>query len=620
MPAPSASDEADSSSVAVSRFLAVCAAVALVAMLTAFLRAWTLAFNSDFAIVGLLAKRFLETGELPLFIGQVGYQGLLVEVPAVAAAYKLFGIHRYSLNVAPALFTVGLVYLFYGMLRQSCGRLVGVLASLCLAVSSSYWYHEVARTQPNYVETFAFGLMLFQLYWSFLKARSVDLTLRRRDYRTIAAFGFVLGFALYTYGQILYFAVAIGLHASLLYLRGIYRREASPVWWKHALRPRGGLAEAAATALAVLLALAWLAMAMTGRYEFRGRPQLLTSPFANFVLLLVAYGLLHGISFVCHYGPTLLANAKALATLFAALVLGYSPKLYYNFVLKLPSVKRTGISGYWHDAVRRLGIAWQGNLDSLNLHPQEVESVVLGVTLALCFVAFLVHAAKLAWSIVTAQRDWTVILDLPLVALLPIPILGLFALSDGVVDAMSARYTISLWLFYAAAVAWCAVRLWMGDRPDVTQKPRLSQTNISRHEIAQRLRKIAAVVLVVTFLTNNAIGFIRTVREAPDTTGFEPVIEYLQANNLSRGYGYFWYAYAITLQTNEDIIIDSLDPRYLPFYEARIAEANEIAYLDKAPYRLDATIGQTVSIEKRNYRVLDKKQFNEMSVYRLRRD
>ena len=587
-----------------SRTLLASAVIALVVMLIAFLKAWTIAFNSDFAIVGLLAKRFLETGELPLFIGQVGYQGLLIEVPAVALAYKIFGINPYSLNLAPALFSVVLVYLFYRVARESCGKLTASLATLCLVVSSSHWYHQVARTQPNYVETFALGLLLFHLYWSFLKARGDEVkALQRSDYKTIAAFGFVAGFGIYTYGQILYFLIAIALHAAILYLRGIYQRERSPDWWKQALLPRGGgWAQRAATLLTAIIALAWLAMAIAGRYEFREtRIRFLTSPFANFVLLVLSYGLIHAISFVRHYFRVMVLHAKAIGCFFAALVIGYSPKLYYNLVLKLPSIKRTGISGYYADAVRRLGIAFHGNLSFLNLNEHGGLDWILGLSLALCFICFLWHGMKLAWKIITAQREWSAILEIPLITLLPIPVLGLFTLSDGVLDAMSARYTISLWIFYALAVAWCVVSLW----------------NTSSK--VGWVWRSASFIFVMLFLANNGIHFYRSVREAPLTTGFEPVIAYMKEKNLRFGYGYFWYAYAINLQTNEELVIDSIDPKYIGYYAPLVAQANEIAYIDKKPYMLNVE-SESTSIAGQNYRILEKAEFNEMSVFHLKRE
>ena len=38
---------------------------------------WRFGFNSDFAMIGLLAKRILTTGEQFIFVPKVGYQGLI---------------------------------------------------------------------------------------------------------------------------------------------------------------------------------------------------------------------------------------------------------------------------------------------------------------------------------------------------------------------------------------------------------------------------------------------------------------------------------------------------------------------------------------------------------------
>ena len=103
---------------------------ATAAVVGGFLYFWRYGFNADFTMVGLMAMRFLETGEVPIFVWKVGYQGMLLEAGSVALAFKFFGIGPHSLNLAPAFFFLALIALYGFSLKQWSGRSVALLSVL----------------------------------------------------------------------------------------------------------------------------------------------------------------------------------------------------------------------------------------------------------------------------------------------------------------------------------------------------------------------------------------------------------------------------------------------------------------------------------------------------------
>lgn len=50
---------------------------------------WDLAFNSDFAMIGLVGRHILQTGEQFIYVPKVNYQGLLIpEYPVLVLTVK----------------------------------------------------------------------------------------------------------------------------------------------------------------------------------------------------------------------------------------------------------------------------------------------------------------------------------------------------------------------------------------------------------------------------------------------------------------------------------------------------------------------------------------------------
>lgn len=163
------------------RFLTALLVIAIGVMSGLFLQYWQYGFSSDYAMIGLMAKHILERGEHPIFVWSVGYQGMFLEGHAVALAFKLFGISPVTLNYAPFVFYLLTILFFFLCVQESFGRTVGLLSAFFVVVSTPEFYGRVLRTQPNYGETYMFGLMLIYVYLRFLAGFSKKGKIRTRD-------------------------------------------------------------------------------------------------------------------------------------------------------------------------------------------------------------------------------------------------------------------------------------------------------------------------------------------------------------------------------------------------------------------------------------------------------
>ena len=60
-------------------------------------------------------------------------------------------------------------------------------------------------------------------------------------------------------------------------------------------------------------------------------------------------------------------------------------------------------------------------------------------------------------------------------------------------------------------------------------------------------------------------------------TDFSGLIEHLRKKGIKRGFGDYWVSYAITFQTDEEIILEPVVTNYLPYYLPLVnREANPV--------------------------------------------
>ena len=163
---------------------------------------WDLAFNSDFAMIGLVGRHILQTGEQFIYVPKVNYQGLLVEGNLSALLFLFLGESPRVLHLCAAIIFCLFLISYHFAVKAWFSQRIAFLSTLLMCFSSPLFFGSVLRTQPYYGETFALGCFLF---WSLKKY------LETRKYLFFYLASFATGFGLYLYSQIIFFIGAIFL-------------------------------------------------------------------------------------------------------------------------------------------------------------------------------------------------------------------------------------------------------------------------------------------------------------------------------------------------------------------------------------------------------------------------
>jgi hypothetical protein len=190
-----------SSAVRRERWLAAIAVVALVTFRSAlFVFETPLAFDSDQAVIGLMAKHLMQGRAFPLFFYGQNYM-LGVEAWLAAPMFVLFGVSVAALKLPLLLMNVAVPVLLVLLLEREVGLrpLYGAIACLFLVVPPPGTAALLLETTGGNIEPFLYGLLLWLL--------------RRRP----VGFGLVLGlgflqreFTIYSLAAILVLHVATG--------------------------------------------------------------------------------------------------------------------------------------------------------------------------------------------------------------------------------------------------------------------------------------------------------------------------------------------------------------------------------------------------------------------------
>jgi 4-amino-4-deoxy-L-arabinose transferase-like glycosyltransferase len=161
--------------------------------------------DSDMAIVGLMGKHILE-GELPLMFYGQDY-GSAIEGYAAALMFAIFGVSRYSLNLAPTLISFIFLSGLYMAARQALSR-GGALLALTFAALGPFYltWHSVLARAIN-IETLAAGVWLMYLTLKLIKMRPKA---KGRAY-WLFAYGLVSGLAFWFHGLSAYYILPCSL-------------------------------------------------------------------------------------------------------------------------------------------------------------------------------------------------------------------------------------------------------------------------------------------------------------------------------------------------------------------------------------------------------------------------
>ena len=591
----------------IRRSLLVCLAIGVGLIYVYY---WRLGYNADYAMIGLLAKRILETGEQFIFVPIAGYQGLLYEGNLVALMFRFFGVGPAVLNFGPFLTYLIFLFVFHRAVKAWNGQFVANIATLFVILSPPTFSQVVIRTQPNYGETFLLGSALIWLYRGILNElcqRKLQVppqtlntgrepnSISRSALRFYLMFGLIAGFGLYTYGQIAYFIGAVLMHASFFLTRD-YRA------WSQSGDPRVVNYN---RALKFLFAYGALG---TGFFIFGfDQLHLLGKRISWLPFAIIEFGIVGSLTTLwiaeCqrHW-----AFVKGYTVEFLAMILaffmGYSPKLYYNLILKIPS-KGGGLGrgGDLSEIWMRAKFLILGQINLLGNPYSSAMTSAAAILVAVFVLNYLLSNSRKWIQFFKATEPLAIDLS-TLTSLSPFFFLlwmvaFSYLSSTAVTDIHSARYTLVLFLSYGVAIG-CALEAWW----DLKFPNPL---------------KFASTFALITLLGLNARSLSLNIIHADKPSLLENIAGYLTQKDVHFGYGFYWYTYPINLLTQEDIVLDPLGSNYTPFYRARVLMAKRIAYVDKQPYTLESFNGhidefpnkKNILIFGNEYRILEKQVF-----------
>lgn len=531
-----------------------------------YLVRWEAFFNSDFAMIGLIGKRILETGENYFYVPSVGYQGLLVEGYLSALLFRLFGTSPQVLHLTAAIIFLFFIFFYYLAVRNWFNETTSALAIIFLSFSSPFFFAHVLRTQPNYGETFAIGSVLFWLFGLWTKTKKT-----RYFYLSC----FASGFGFYLYGQVIYFVLSI--------LVCYIAHQLKPHFLKMAFKNQK---------LNIFLGAALL-ISLVPSLHLAGF--LVPGPSLGVLGLLICVG-----SFVFkkkkplgawifHHWATLLRGT-------ALFLLGYLPSFYHRFVLGL--FAKSGIK-----LIKFSEELWL-NFKLLFLY---IQDFMLGleyqnISRFLCLV-LMVIGIQMIYQGFKKRRNWLN----PFWVLGPLVVVG-FLSSRSVNEPFSLRYILCLHLVLAISLSVFTQKTW-------AKSPKLAV--------------IFCVfwVFVGVFSNWRAPQYWRRVNHYPQLTQWQdvkPLFDYLIERKVSLGYSDYWPAYLINFISMGKITLEPTYTNYLPFYEELLKRGNRIALI-KAKTRLAAGPDmsqnpQMVGIFGRQFLVLEKRNFEEWVVWILEAD
>jgi hypothetical protein len=507
------------------RFL--CAAWLLLSAL--YLWRWDIFFNSDFSIVGLTARQTLKTGELFIFIPGTGYQGLLLCSTATALFYSILGFAPWVLNLWPTVVFLALLPAFQHAVGLWHGQAVARLAAFCLLFSPPLFHHLVLRSHPNLGEVILLGCLLFSL----LHPRS---RLKNARFRFLFA-GLISGFGTYLAGQFLFFIAAL-------------------LVWLASRRPLGRPSRKNPLASVIyLLLIVAISGSILWLFGIRMGP-LRTDQLELFVqvgLLALGLQLVRVAREEGEGGAAARAIGLRSGMAFAfGCVAGYSPKLFFNWILHGASIGRTRISGSAAEVLQRLDWLLEGWRQSFwgELRWEPVALMAAGL-----------YGCLLVLGAVSERRRR------PFSPFMLLPAANAIACLFG-----SAFVSASCFWYFVPAFAGLAV---------LNGKALLLLWQRSRWTaVAAGLIYFGYFgSLIITDFTRPTLAYELTSMHTSKAQPARALIEAARSRELAYGYANYDFAYATTLLSEEKVTIAPLQAAFLPWIGDRVAASDQFFIL-----------------------------------------
>ncbi len=536
-----------------------------------------------------MARRLLERGEWPIFVWKVGYQGTLIEVPAVAFMFRLFGYGPQVIDYAPALFFTVLVFVYVRSVSETFGRNFAVVAALLAVVSAPELYGAILRTQPNYTQTFIYGSALIWIYLRMLRGAFEGRGVGRAPFWL----GLLAGWGLYTYGQIVYFIGAILLHASALFFSRFGLRSAAgeilkSIYWP--LRILNWIGAADLIFGLVSLVFGFHHATLFGR-EMEWNAIAATGDGVKICAIAWLFG------FVRLYWSSREVWARPWIIAFLGAGLGFSPKLYYNWVESLPSMKKMGLGGDLPLLLSRAKWLYESLARAYSLTPWDPVTVLIGCGLLVSLGLFLALQFRLWLGVALGKFQRARLLEVSPWSALAILVPLAFVSADTIRDGSYGRYALVLVYLISIGLSW----VYDVGKPE-----------------GRWLGKAAAAVLILAVLLNNGSAFVREFRAAPARPEWVDLVEDLETHGPRKGYADYWVAYVATLYSQGKIVLDPRDKSLSPEdVRASIEAEPRIAWIE--PEGSAFQTGKHLRIRGSEYAAIESRQAGHYRVFTLQK-
>jgi hypothetical protein len=534
-------------------FFLILAVAALVRL--PYLLFWDLFFNSDTAVLGLMARHFLR-GEFSVYYWGEGYYGSL-DPALLAPLFKIFGPTPGVAQWLPFVFSLLTVWIFY--LYASCvlDRWSARASTLILALAPAGLF-QISHSVFNYTFILFFGIIHLYLFEKFLRGE------RRNGFFLLA--GLVAGFSWYYFRLILVFWGAV-------FLYWIVTRTDSTGWakanekikgfrfsqfWKDFILLRRAPVPVSLRWIFVVINFYNLAnflvacfLWIRGNWFFsigRWRVKLYLWPIlkSSVLLALVVYAAAHYRK-ILPLLRSLWADSRA-RTFAPGFLAGYSPALYG--ILAGTSPSSPGGLVALPTVVRNVLLAVPEMITRLAGAGRIFPLQVLSIAIVVCgFLAL----GRLLW-IQTRQRLQTGTAVEPYYA---IPALCLMTAAFGLLgtnlrDANTVRFLVPLFLCLPVGIA------------------------LGLREINKKSRLLAWGILLA-FLGNTLWSNLLVWRKHVSPSRYEVIAQGLAREKVKGGYADYWSAYYLTFLSQEEIILAPINgkERYAP-YPQYVQSLNEI--------------------------------------------
>lgn len=562
----------------------------------AYIYFWDVSYNSDYAMIGLFAKSVLEKGERSLYIWQVGYNGMLLEGYGTALIFKWFGTSVYTLNLIPLFFWALLVPSFFYLVKIWHNEKTAWIAASLFATFTPDLLSLCLRTQPNYTQTFLYGSWILISLRKILDALSIGDFKKTKAWFFLAAF--LMGYGLYTYGQIIYFVVVFFLYFGDAYVPTLKTDQSIA---KTLLNPFKSLSS---KIFVFLLYANFLFGVITFCLDLSemtiGPIKLKWVAIESVKVSAVLWIIMHFLSWISKRRKTLVnTNAVSNVRVFQligligiAFCIGYLPAIIHTFVFNQPTLPRLGMQAGLLATLPKVWWFINGIFAFLNLWEWQwyhliLAPILFGAIARYLFLFFQNRRTNNTWDDLTRISPF---------AVLPLVVLPMFIFSSSVSDQNGMRYAIVLVMFFSVAIADCFWWIYSGAKT--------------------RQIRFAAIAILCTVFFNAFGSFYRVFASQRVGPKLEKIVSKLDDLQLNRGYANYWWAYNIDFFTNERIILEPFFSNYNPYYKDLVASEDRIAYVDFRPSYFKANEGP-VEIFGQKYLMKELHQVEDADIYVL---